>query len=178
MCVAAFLCAYVQTLGQWLLLHNLQADGIHDAELDDGLPHRREAVPRQGADQRLLRAEQGEADDIQPVPVANVGDERALPVYQRFASKVSPSMTAMVQEAVAAYDATVADYRQTVDDLMSSLTPENHDLAVEIASLPEHIRGFGPVKARHLEEVAAREAALSEAWRSGAKKAPQPMAAE
>jgi indolepyruvate ferredoxin oxidoreductase len=72
----------------------------------------------------------------------------------------------------------IADYRQTVDDLVSSLTPGNHDLAVEIASLPEHIRGFGPVKVRHLEEVAAREAALREAWRSGATRAPQPMAAE
>jgi indolepyruvate ferredoxin oxidoreductase len=72
----------------------------------------------------------------------------------------------------------IADYRQTVDDLISSLTPENHDLAVEIASLPEHIRGFGHVKVRHLEEVAAREAALRQAWRSGATKAPQALAAE
>jgi indolepyruvate ferredoxin oxidoreductase len=72
----------------------------------------------------------------------------------------------------------IADYRQAVDDLISSLTPENHDLAVEIASLPEHIRGFGHVKVRHLEEVAAREAALRQAWRSGATKAPQALAAE
>ena len=37
-----------------------------------------------------------------------IGDERALPVYQRFASQVSSSMTAMVQEAVAAYELGIA----------------------------------------------------------------------
>jgi indolepyruvate ferredoxin oxidoreductase len=72
----------------------------------------------------------------------------------------------------------IADYRQTVDDLVARLTRDNHALAVEIASLPEHIRGFGHVKQRHLEEVSAREAELRDAWRSGAAKAPQSMAAE
>jgi indolepyruvate ferredoxin oxidoreductase len=72
----------------------------------------------------------------------------------------------------------IVDYRETVDDLIASLTPDNHGLAVEIASLPEHIRGFGHVKERHLEEVAAREAILREGYRSGAAKAPQPLAAE
>ena len=72
----------------------------------------------------------------------------------------------------------IAEYRRTVDDLLASLAPGNHALAVEIASLPEHIRGFGHVKERHLEEVAARETALREAYRSGAARAPHPMAAE
>ena len=72
----------------------------------------------------------------------------------------------------------IAEYRETVDDLVASLTPDNHGLAVDIASLPEHIRGFGHVKERHLEEVAAHEAILREAYRSGAAKAPQPLAAE
>ncbi|MFW6077528.1 MAG: indolepyruvate ferredoxin oxidoreductase family protein, partial [Hyphomicrobiales bacterium] len=72
----------------------------------------------------------------------------------------------------------IADYRRTVDELIASLTPDNHALAVEIASLPEHIRGFGHVKQRHLEEVSAREAELREAWRSGATRAPQQVAAE
>jgi indolepyruvate ferredoxin oxidoreductase len=72
----------------------------------------------------------------------------------------------------------IVEYRQTVDDLLASLTADNHGLAVEIASLPEHIRGFGHVKDRHLEEVAAREASLREAYRTGAAKAPHPLAAE
>jgi indolepyruvate ferredoxin oxidoreductase len=72
----------------------------------------------------------------------------------------------------------IADYRQTVDELIASLTRDNHALAVEIASLPEHIRGFGHVKQRHLEEVAGREQSLRVAYRTGASKAPQPIAAE
>jgi indolepyruvate ferredoxin oxidoreductase len=72
----------------------------------------------------------------------------------------------------------IADYRRTVDDLISRLARDNHALAVEIASLPEHIRGFGHVKQRHLAEVAARETELRDAWHSGAAKAPQALAAE
>jgi indolepyruvate ferredoxin oxidoreductase len=72
----------------------------------------------------------------------------------------------------------IADYRRTVDDLLAGLSRENHGLAVEIASLPEHIRGFGHVKQRHLAEVAARETELRDAWHSGAARAPQALAAE
>ena len=72
----------------------------------------------------------------------------------------------------------IAEYRRTIDDLLASRDPGNHALAVEIASLPEHIRGFGHVKERHLEEVAAHEQVLREAFRSGATQAPHPMAAE
>jgi indolepyruvate ferredoxin oxidoreductase len=72
----------------------------------------------------------------------------------------------------------IAEYRQTVDELVSSLTPDNHALAVEIAALPEHIRGFGHVKERHLEEVSAREAELRAAYRAGAARAAHPIAAE
>jgi indolepyruvate ferredoxin oxidoreductase len=72
----------------------------------------------------------------------------------------------------------ITEYRQTIDELVSSLTPDNHALAVEIASLPEHIRGFGHVKERHLEEVSAREAELRAAYRAGAARAAHPIAAE
>jgi indolepyruvate ferredoxin oxidoreductase len=40
----------------------------------------------------------------------------------------------------------IADYEATVETLLQTLTPENHGLAVEIASIPEQIRGFGHVK--------------------------------
>jgi indolepyruvate ferredoxin oxidoreductase len=49
---------------------------------------------------------------------------------------------------------------------------------VEIATLPEHIRGFGHVKERHLEEVSSREAELRAAYRAGAARAAHPIAAE
>ena len=46
-------------------------------------------------------------------------------------------------------------------------------LAVEIASIPEFIRGFGHVKARHLADAKAREGALLERWRNP-DQAPRP----
>jgi indolepyruvate ferredoxin oxidoreductase len=39
-------------------------------------------------------------------------------------------------------------------------------LAVEIASIPEHIRGYGHVKEAHLHKAKAREAALLAQWRN------------
>jgi indolepyruvate ferredoxin oxidoreductase len=58
------------------------------------------------------------------------------------------------------------EYEACIDELLAGLTPESHALAVEIASIPEHVRGFGLVKERHLEEARAREAELLERWRA------------
>lgn len=49
----------------------------------------------------------------------------------------------------------IADYERMIDHLLAHLRGDNRDLAVAIASIPEEIRGYGPVKHRHL--VAARE---------------------
>ena len=54
----------------------------------------------------------------------------------------------------------IAEYEQTVDVLLSGLTAGNLKLSVEIASIPEDIRGFGHVKMRNLEKAKAREAGL------------------
>jgi indolepyruvate ferredoxin oxidoreductase len=45
---------------------------------------------------------------------------------------------------------------------------DNHHLAVELASLPEKIRGFGHVKQRHIAAAQAEEAALREQFGAGA----------
>ena len=45
---------------------------------------------------------------------------------------------------------------------------DNHAVAVGLAAIPEKIRGFGHVKARHLMAAKADEAALLEQLRSGA----------
>ena len=50
---------------------------------------------------------------------------------------------------------------------MTKLTPANHPLAVALAAIPEKIRGYGHVKARHLTAAKADEAALLEQFRSG-----------
>ncbi len=59
----------------------------------------------------------------------------------------------------------IADYFAAMNELVTGLTRENVTLAAEIASVPEHIRGFGHVKERH--EQAAREQwnALLARWR-------------
>ncbi|HEY4738082.1 MAG TPA: DUF6537 domain-containing protein, partial [Xanthobacteraceae bacterium] len=51
--------------------------------------------------------------------------------------------------------------------IIAELTPTNHGSAVALASIPEKIRGFGPVKARHLAAAKAEEAALREHFRAG-----------
>ena len=48
-----------------------------------------------------------------------------------------------------------------------------HATAVELASVPEHIRGYGHVKEAHLRTAKTREAALLAAFRSP-ETAPKP----
>ena len=60
----------------------------------------------------------------------------------------------------------IADYERIIRELIDGLMPENHPLAVEIARLPEMIRGFGHVKERNLADAKAREAALLAAFRT------------
>ena len=54
----------------------------------------------------------------------------------------------------------IADYEALLGELSASLSPDNHALAVEIASLPAKIRGFGHIKARNVESAKACEAEL------------------
>jgi indolepyruvate ferredoxin oxidoreductase len=57
------------------------------------------------------------------------------------------------------------DYEARLDDLLQHLRPENHALAVDLARLPERIRGFGHVKEAHVQRAKVREAELLAAWR-------------
>ncbi len=61
----------------------------------------------------------------------------------------------------------VRDYETLVDELLAKLAPDNHDLAVGLAAIPDKIRGFGHVKLRHLAAAKADEAALLEQFRAG-----------
>jgi indolepyruvate ferredoxin oxidoreductase len=74
--------------------------------------------------------------------------------------------------------ALIAEYRATVGELLATLSPLNLPLAAEIAAIPEHIRGYGHVKMRHLRQAKAREAELVERWRSGKIEPPAALAAE
>jgi indolepyruvate ferredoxin oxidoreductase len=54
----------------------------------------------------------------------------------------------------------IRDYELIIDEVLGALTPDNHALAVQIACIPEEIRGFGHVKERHLKAAKDKEASL------------------
>ena len=60
--------------------------------------------------------------------------------------------------------ALIAEYRACIERLLAQLTVENLSLAVEIASIPEGIRGYGHVKDRHLLAARTKWQALLEQW--------------
>ncbi|MGN6389942.1 MAG: indolepyruvate ferredoxin oxidoreductase family protein, partial [Burkholderiaceae bacterium] len=55
-------------------------------------------------------------------------------------------------------------YRDTVGSRLPQLTRDNLAILVELAALPEQIRGFGHVKARHLRAAREKEALLVDAF--------------
>jgi indolepyruvate ferredoxin oxidoreductase len=62
--------------------------------------------------------------------------------------------------------ALIAEYRAAIDEVLAKLTPERLPLALEIARLPEDIRGYGHVKERHLKAVRPKWAELMTRWRA------------
>ncbi|MGY2492901.1 DUF6537 domain-containing protein [Cupriavidus sp. CP313] len=62
----------------------------------------------------------------------------------------------------------VVRYRATIEEVLATLDADNRSAAIEIANLPDGIRGFGHVKARHLETVLPRLEALMIQWRTTA----------
>ena len=65
----------------------------------------------------------------------------------------------------------IGRYETTVQTLLDGLTPDSHALAVEIASLPSEIRGYGHVKEEARAAAQAREAELLGAYRDPGKRA-------
>jgi indolepyruvate ferredoxin oxidoreductase len=61
--------------------------------------------------------------------------------------------------------ALIGEYRALVDSLLATLSADNHPLAVDLARIPEQIKGFGHVKERHLAAARSRQAALLAQWR-------------
>jgi len=72
--------------------------------------------------------------------------------------------------------ALIGDYETIVAELTSALAPHNHSLAVELAQVPEHIRGYGHVKDRHVIAARKREAELLAAFRDARPVGPKTMA--
>jgi indolepyruvate ferredoxin oxidoreductase len=61
--------------------------------------------------------------------------------------------------------ALIGEYRASIDEVLTGLSAENHATALEIASLPEQIRGYGHVKERNLAAARVRWAELMAKWR-------------
>lgn len=51
----------------------------------------------------------------------------------------------------------IADYENLMIDIIDKLAPDNYTIATELASIPEHIRGFGHIKLKHIDEIAPRQ---------------------
>ena len=62
--------------------------------------------------------------------------------------------------------ALIGEYEQTVEALLAGLTRDNHALAVEIASLPETIRGYGHLKAKSVQAARAKRDELLARYRA------------
>jgi indolepyruvate ferredoxin oxidoreductase len=62
----------------------------------------------------------------------------------------------------------IGEYEKTIESLLAGLNRDNLALSVEIASIPEQIRGYGHVKARHLAVAQKKEAELLVKFRSPA----------
>jgi len=60
----------------------------------------------------------------------------------------------------------IGAYEEVIEELLAALSLDNHQLAVEIARMPEQIRGYGHVKERHLTTARQREAELLAAFRA------------
>ena len=62
--------------------------------------------------------------------------------------------------------ALIGEYRASIEEVLQSLNVANHGTAVEIARIPELIKGFGHVKVRHLKVARGKWSELMAAYRN------------
>ena len=60
--------------------------------------------------------------------------------------------------------ALIEEYRANIEQVLAGLDASNHALAVEIARIPEQVKGFGHVKERNLAAARARWDELRRQW--------------
>ena len=56
--------------------------------------------------------------------------------------------------------ALIAEYRDSINEVLAGLNAASHADAVEVARIPEQIKGYGHVKARNLAAARSRWAEL------------------
>jgi indolepyruvate ferredoxin oxidoreductase len=62
--------------------------------------------------------------------------------------------------------ALIGEYKDSLEEVIASLTATNHATAVEIARIPEQIKGYGHVKERHLKAARQSWQGLMAQWRN------------
>ena len=63
--------------------------------------------------------------------------------------------------------ALIGEYEKTIEALLPALSAQNHSLAVQIASVPEEIRGYGHIKLKSIDAARARTDQLLARYRAG-----------
>jgi indolepyruvate ferredoxin oxidoreductase len=63
--------------------------------------------------------------------------------------------------------ALIREYEETVERLLARLTAQNHALALQIAALPDEIRGYGHIKARSIGPARAKRDELLARYEAG-----------
>ena len=117
---------------------------------------------------------------LAPPILTRTDPKTGLPVKREFGAWMLPAMRGLARlkflrgtpfdpfgrtEERRTERALIGEYEALIDELLARLSPSNHALAIELARLPEHIRGYGHVKARNLEGVRTRWAELLARWR-------------
>ena len=64
--------------------------------------------------------------------------------------------------------ALIGEYRRCIEELLANLTTDNLGRAIQIARIPEEIRGYGHVKLRHLAAARVHWDTLMAEWRTRA----------
>ena len=59
----------------------------------------------------------------------------------------------------------IADYERIVEEILVNIDKSNHEAAIELAAIPEQIRGFGHVRERYLTSARKRQAVLLDDFR-------------
>ena len=62
--------------------------------------------------------------------------------------------------------ALIGEYVASIEEVLAKLNADNHALALEIANLPDAVKGFGHVKVRNVVAVRSKWDGLMEKWRS------------
>ena len=81
---------------------------------------------------------------------------------------VRENLAAEIAQHIAYLKELIGEYRAAIVEVLGGLSAERLPQALDIARIPEDIRGYGHVKQRHLAAVRPKCQALMQRWRAGA----------